>query len=709
MKKRLLALLLTAAMIIGLFPVSAFAGTTDEKYLGDCELLFDGEDWKDFIVEDKSETVSFDELHISVIDREGNEIDKDKYDIVVGIWDGWDDENNMPRLIELDEPYSLSVDPVSFERGYAFFDVYAAAKENSGYVGTTDTRTFAIRHLYSFNEYCVNMGFDWYYRQEERRWAEHEYFVLPSNRIYEPDVRNRYDELIDPSYYTLTYYRINTEDIMYDDWNDPEYLAQRYPEEDALDGMPTENGDYFVVAEAVKEPYYGKKYVDFTIVDAEPENDFGKDVILCCDGDEWKSFTVDNKSDSLTLEDLRITLTTRDGSIVPEEAYDITVKAQLGYDDEARQPILADAAAPFSIADYPEFEKEGFGTFIIFATAREGSGYHGTTEEREFYIWHKFCLNFRGANANFGNQYRRNSTWSWHDYFKIPEGRIAQPKVYSITNELIPADGYAVTYYVRGTEIPERDDPEYDKKIYPDTEPLEGMPAEPGYYYARIDGAAPYYGTSYVDFDIYVDDTSAYPESYAKVRGSDKRYYEGSTIYIPAGESADICFITEPELEGLISIWYVWDLRDAGFKNLYDSVYFEDDPHEYMHIDASGLQPGTKATFHYNWYRFDEFYQNGEYLWNEIEPLGYYEVNFEVTPTEYRYLIGDANGSGEVDIVDVTMLQRYMAGMETGIDEETLMHGDVDSNGEIESVDVTFIQRKLAFMRVPYPVDEYAE
>lgn len=72
-----------------------------------------------------------------------------------------------------------------------------------------------------------------------------------------------------------------------------------------------------------------------------------------------------------------------------------------------------------------------------------------------------------------------------------------------------------------------------------------------------------------------------------------------------------------------------------------------------------------------------------------------------------KYLLGDADGSGDADSVDSTYLQRFCASMEIGIPQETLMHGDVDRSGAIEITDATLIQRYLAQMSVPYPIGEW--
>ena len=60
--------------------------------------------------------------------------------------------------------------------------------------------------------------------------------------------------------------------------------------------------------------------------------------------------------------------------------------------------------------------------------------------------------------------------------------------------------------------------------------------------------------------------------------------------------------------------------------------------------------------------------------------------------------LGDVNNDGEVDIVDVTIIQRIDAGMKlpTGLDPEiAAILGDVDKDGEVTVLDATIIQRWL--------------
>ena len=71
-----------------------------------------------------------------------------------------------------------------------------------------------------------------------------------------------------------------------------------------------------------------------------------------------------------------------------------------------------------------------------------------------------------------------------------------------------------------------------------------------------------------------------------------------------------------------------------------------------------------------------------------------------------KYLLGDADGSGTVDSVDATVIQRYNAQISIPADTETLLRGDADRSGSVEITDATLIQRYLAHITTPYPIGE---
>lgn len=76
------------------------------------------------------------------------------------------------------------------------------------------------------------------------------------------------------------------------------------------------------------------------------------------------------------------------------------------------------------------------------------------------------------------------------------------------------------------------------------------------------------------------------------------------------------------------------------------------------------------------------------------------------TPTEAdadSYLLGDADGDGEVTILDATRIQRYLASLTDEINEKA---ADISGDG-IDILDATYIQRHLASLEIPYPVNEW--
>ncbi len=73
--------------------------------------------------------------------------------------------------------------------------------------------------------------------------------------------------------------------------------------------------------------------------------------------------------------------------------------------------------------------------------------------------------------------------------------------------------------------------------------------------------------------------------------------------------------------------------------------------------------------------------------------------------TEFVFL-GDANGDGEVDSLDATIVHRAATKIQVPYSEEQLMCADIDGDGSLTIVDATFIQRYDSKIAVPYPVGE---
>ena len=83
-------------------------------------------------------------------------------------------------------------------------------------------------------------------------------------------------------------------------------------------------------------------------------------------------------------------------------------------------------------------------------------------------------------------------------------------------------------------------------------------------------------------------------------------------------------------------------------------------------------------------------------------------VTISITTTkseEPSYILGDADGDGDVTIIDATWVQRALAGIEVSSDFNEAA-ADVDGDGDMTIIDVTYIQRYLAGIDVPYAVGE---
>ena len=63
-------------------------------------------------------------------------------------------------------------------------------------------------------------------------------------------------------------------------------------------------------------------------------------------------------------------------------------------------------------------------------------------------------------------------------------------------------------------------------------------------------------------------------------------------------------------------------------------------------------------------------------------------------PVVLSDILGDINNNGEIDILDATMIQRYLVGLETGFFNEAV--ADVTGDGSVSILDATAIQRYLA-------------
>ncbi len=100
-------------------------------------------------------------------------------------------------------------------------------------------------------------------------------------------------------------------------------------------------------------------------------------------------------------------------------------------------------------------------------------------------------------------------------------------------------------------------------------------------------------------------------------------------------------------------------------------------------VPATSIDNGVKA--HYACKRCDKLF--------DAEDQDK-EVTMEDLIIEAEHIRGDADRSGEVDITDVTQIQRYLAEI-VGEDAIDLIAADADRDGEVTIIDATLIQRVL--------------
>ena len=132
-----------------------------------------------------------------------------------------------------------------------------------------------------------------------------------------------------------------------------------------------------------------------------------------------------------------------------------------------------------------------------------------------------------------------------------------------------------------------------------------------------------------------------------------------------------------------------------------------------------------------NWYKasYESDVNNGQYyammypmdVWNTkysgkwnncVGSSVYYSYycyynSFFICEYDMMYYLGDADGSGYVDIVDATFVQRYVTMVDVPYDDDQLMNADVDGDDELTIVDATFIQRFCAALVTPYEIGDW--
>ncbi len=79
-----------------------------------------------------------------------------------------------------------------------------------------------------------------------------------------------------------------------------------------------------------------------------------------------------------------------------------------------------------------------------------------------------------------------------------------------------------------------------------------------------------------------------------------------------------------------------------------------------------------------------------------------YYNSFFICEYDSTATLGDADGSGDVDITDASVVQHKLIGAWVPYGEEQLMCADVDGDDSLTMVDATFIQRYSTYIEIPY-------
>ena len=126
--------------------------------------------------------------------------------------------------------------------------------------------------------------------------------------------------------------------------------------------------------------------------------------------------------------------------------------------------------------------------------------------------------------------------------------------------------------------------------------------------------------------------------------------------------------------------------RDYTINSLYSAVFNKADfalpVGDYVITASFNMNHNTQEAYYYNNTR---------------------SVHFKVRE---QYLLGDADGDGEVATLDATRIQRILARLDKDEDGKISLRGDVNENGTMDLMDVTFLKRYFARMTVLYPIGE---
>lgn len=286
--------LLSMAMILAVIPVLAVpAYAAGEGQLA--KICFDGDssyEWAHFYsVASHDATVSLEDLNITVLDKNGGEIDPNKYDLSVErVY--FDEEQNREVGETVTEPFGIIEADPNYTEGFTEYRAIATSKDDPE---KWIEGRFNIMDDHSLNFICSETAFEGW--GEKDGWRMHDRYWYAPNAEISCSVRHSGSgsELEQDRDYSVTYYRRSGSE---EDLNNPEMdFDDILVESDStrVDGAPSEPGAYFAVIEGIS-PYYGGNRFLIDITDDIPV--IAKEIRLESEGDIlWSddslSFNVD--------------------------------------------------------------------------------------------------------------------------------------------------------------------------------------------------------------------------------------------------------------------------------------------------------------------------------------------------------------------------------------------------------------------------------